>query len=152
MSPTRDRSPTSAAATITTNNIKAGEKACDYIAQKLNGKGEVAIMNGPPVSSVIDRVNGCKQALAKAPDIKIVSDNQNGKGSREGGLEVMIGLANEGMTMVAVTHEMGFARRAADRILFMADGQIVEEATPEQFFTDPQTSRAKDFLSKILGH
>ena len=67
-------------------------------------------------------------------------------------LDVMIGLANEGMTMVAVTHEMGFARRAADRILFMADGQIVEEATPEQFFTDPQTSRAKDFLSKILGH
>jgi len=67
-------------------------------------------------------------------------------------LDTMIGLANDGMTMVAVTHEMGFARRAADRILFMADGQIVEEATPEQFFTDPQTSRAKDFLSKILGH
>ncbi len=67
-------------------------------------------------------------------------------------LETMIGLANDGMTMVAVTHEMGFARRAADRILFMADGQIVEEATPEQFFTDPKTSRAKDFLSKILGH
>lgn len=66
-------------------------------------------------------------------------------------LDTMIGLANDGMTMVAVTHEMGFARRAADRILFMADGQIVEEATPEQFFTDPQTSRAKDFLSKILG-
>ncbi|MDI6023946.1 amino acid ABC transporter ATP-binding protein [Leucobacter sp. UT-8R-CII-1-4] len=67
-------------------------------------------------------------------------------------LDTMIGLANDGMTMVVVTHEMGFARRAADRILFMADGQIVEEATPEQFFTDPQTSRAKDFLSKILGH
>lgn len=67
-------------------------------------------------------------------------------------LDTMIGLANDGMTMVTVTHEMGFARRAADRIVFMADGQIVEEATPEQFFTDPQTSRAKDFLSKILGH
>ncbi len=67
-------------------------------------------------------------------------------------LDTMIGLANDGMTMVAVTHEMGFARRAADRILFMADGQIVEAATPEQFFTDPQTSRAKDFLSKILNH
>lgn len=67
-------------------------------------------------------------------------------------LDTMISLANDGMTMVVVTHEMGFARRAADRILFMADGQIVEEATPEQFFTDPQTSRAKDFLSKILGH
>ncbi|MGW9020500.1 amino acid ABC transporter ATP-binding protein [Leucobacter chromiiresistens] len=67
-------------------------------------------------------------------------------------LDVMIGLANDGMTMVVVTHEMGFARRAADRIIFMADGQIVEEATPEQFFTDPQTSRSQDFLSKILGH
>lgn len=66
-------------------------------------------------------------------------------------LDTMINLANEGMTMVVVTHEMGFARRAADRILFMADGQIVEEATPEQFFTDPQTSRAQDFLSKILN-
>ena len=67
-------------------------------------------------------------------------------------LDTMIGLANDGMTMVAVTHEMGFARRAADRIVFMADGQIVEEATPEQLFDNPQTSRAKDFLSKILGH
>jgi len=67
-------------------------------------------------------------------------------------LDTMISLANDGMTMVAVTHEMGFARRAADRILFMADGQIVEEATPEQFFTDPKTSRAQDFLSKILNH
>ncbi|QBE49030.1 amino acid ABC transporter ATP-binding protein [Leucobacter triazinivorans] len=67
-------------------------------------------------------------------------------------LDVMISLANDGMTMVVVTHEMGFARRAADRIIFMSDGQIVEEATPEQFFTDPQTSRAKDFLSKILNH
>ena len=81
-----------AAATVTTNNVEAGEKACQYIVEKLNGKGEVAIMNGPPVSSVIDRVNGCKQAFAKAPGIKVVSDNQNGKGSREGGLEVMIGL------------------------------------------------------------
>lgn len=66
-------------------------------------------------------------------------------------LDTMISLANEGMTMVAVTHEMGFARRAADRIIFMADGQIVEEATPEDFFTNPKTSRAKDFLSKILN-
>jgi ribose transport system substrate-binding protein len=81
-----------AAATVTTNNVEAGAKACQYIVDKLNGTGEVAIMNGPPVSSVIDRVTGCKQAFAKAPGIKVVSDNQNGKGSREGGLEVMIGL------------------------------------------------------------
>lgn len=81
-----------AAATVTTNNVEAGEKACGLIAEKLGGKGAVAIMNGPPVSAVIDRVNGCKQVLAKSAGIKILSDNQNGKGSREGGLEVMIGL------------------------------------------------------------
>ncbi|SFN73977.1 amino acid ABC transporter ATP-binding protein, PAAT family [Mycetocola miduiensis] len=67
-------------------------------------------------------------------------------------LDVMVGLAKEGMTMIVVTHEMGFARKAADRVLFMADGEIVEEATPEQFFTTPKSDRAKDFLSKILEH
>lgn len=67
-------------------------------------------------------------------------------------LDVMVQLAHDGMTMVVVTHEMGFARKAADRVLFMADGEIVEEATPEKFFTDPQSPRAKDFLSKILTH
>nr|WP_217368301.1 amino acid ABC transporter ATP-binding protein [Kitasatospora sp. MMS16-BH015] len=67
-------------------------------------------------------------------------------------LEVMRSLAAEGMTMVVVTHEMGFARSAANRVLFMADGKIVEESTPDAFFTAPRTDRAKDFLSKILHH
>ena len=67
-------------------------------------------------------------------------------------LDVMVSLAQDGMTMIVVTHEMGFARKAADRVVFMADGQIVEEATPEQFFTNPQSARAKDFLSKLLTH
>ena len=67
-------------------------------------------------------------------------------------LDVMVGLAKDGMTMIVVTHEMGFARKAADRVLFMADGAIVEEATPEEFFTSPKSDRAKDFLSKILTH
>ena len=67
-------------------------------------------------------------------------------------LDVMIGLAKDGMTMIVVTHEMGFARKAADRVLFMADGKIVEEATPAEFFDNPQSDRAKDFLSKILEH
>lgn len=67
-------------------------------------------------------------------------------------LDVMIQLASEGMTMVVVTHEMGFARKAADRVVFMADGEIVEEATPEEFFSAPKSSRAKDFLSKLLSH
>jgi glutamate transport system ATP-binding protein len=67
-------------------------------------------------------------------------------------LDVMGALAKEGMTMLVVTHEMGFARRAADRVLFMADGQIVEDADPETFFTKPVSARARDFLSKILAH
>jgi glutamate transport system ATP-binding protein len=67
-------------------------------------------------------------------------------------LEVMQQLAREGMTMVVVTHEMGFARSAANRVVFMADGRIVEEATPDQFFSAPRSDRAKDFLSKILHH
>jgi glutamate transport system ATP-binding protein len=67
-------------------------------------------------------------------------------------LDAMVSLAKEGMTMIVVTHEMGFARKAADRVIFMADGQIVEQATPEEFFTNPKSDRAKDFLGKILAH
>ncbi|GAA1471970.1 Glutamine transport ATP-binding protein GlnQ [Corynebacterium felinum] len=67
-------------------------------------------------------------------------------------LDVMADLAREGMTMVCVSHEMGFARKAADRVLFMADGAIVEDTDPDTFFSAPRTDRAKDFLSKILSH
>ncbi|MEV7973066.1 amino acid ABC transporter ATP-binding protein [Cellulomonas sp. NPDC089187] len=67
-------------------------------------------------------------------------------------LDVMTDLAKDGMTMIVVTHEMGFARRAAHRVVFMDGGQILEEGTPEQFFTAPRTDRAQDFLSKILTH
>jgi glutamate transport system ATP-binding protein len=67
-------------------------------------------------------------------------------------LDVMLELAEEGTTMVVVTHEMGFARRAAQRVVFMDGGRVVEVADPDTFFTDPQTDRAQDFLSKILGH
>ena len=67
-------------------------------------------------------------------------------------LEVMVSLARQGMTMIVVTHEMGFARKAANRVVFMDDGQIVEEGEPEAFFTNAQSARAKDFLSKILTH
>jgi glutamate transport system ATP-binding protein len=67
-------------------------------------------------------------------------------------LDVMVDLAEQGMTMIVVTHEMGFARTAADRVVFMADGAIVEEGTPEEFFTNPRSERAQDFLGKILKH
>ena len=67
-------------------------------------------------------------------------------------LDTMVSLAKEGMTMIVVTHEMGFARKAADRIVFLADGEIIEEAHPDEFFTNPKSERAKDFLSKIINH
>jgi glutamate transport system ATP-binding protein len=67
-------------------------------------------------------------------------------------LEVMVDLAKGGMTMIVVTHEMGFARTAADRVIFMADGAIAEENDPETFFTNPRSDRAQDFLGKILRH
>jgi ribose transport system substrate-binding protein len=78
-------------ATVQTNNVQAGEIACQYIVDKLGGKGDVIIENGPQVSAVIDRVNGCKSVFKKAPGIKVLSDDQDAKGSREGGLNVMQG-------------------------------------------------------------
>lgn len=76
-------------ATITTNNVQAGEVSCKYIADRLKGKGNVVIVNGPPVDSVIQRITGCENVLSKYPDIKILSKNQNAEGSRDGGLRVM---------------------------------------------------------------
>ena len=67
-------------------------------------------------------------------------------------LDAIRRLAKSGMTMVVVTHEMGFAREMCDQIVFMADGRIVEVTPPEQFFTNPESDRAKDFLSKVLNH
>ena len=67
-------------------------------------------------------------------------------------LDVMKALAKEGMTMVVVTHEMGFAKEVANRIVFMDEGKILEESTPAEFFTNPQEERARSFLSRILNH
>lgn len=79
-------------ATVETDNVMAGRLSCAFLAKTLGGKGMVAIENGPQVSAVIDRVKGCKAVLAQNPGITVVSDNQDGKGSREGGLAVMEGL------------------------------------------------------------
>jgi ribose transport system substrate-binding protein len=76
-------------ATVTTNNLQAGEVSCQYIADRLQGKGNVVIVNGPPVTSVIQRVDGCLDVLSKYPKIKILSQDQNAEGSRDGGLRVM---------------------------------------------------------------
>ncbi len=86
-----DTAAEGADATVTTNNVQAGEISCQYIVDKLGGKGDVIIENGPQVSAVIDRVNGCKNVFGKASGIKVLSSDQDGKGSREGGLTVTQG-------------------------------------------------------------
>lgn len=78
-------------ATVQTDNVEAGKLACQYLVDKLAGKGNVIIQNGPQVTAVTDRVKGCKAALASAPQIKVLSDDQDAKGSREGGLNAMQG-------------------------------------------------------------
>ena len=78
-------------ATVETDNVEAGRLSCAYLVRSLGGKGAIAIENGPSVSAVIDRVKGCKEVLAQNPGIKVLSDDQNGKGSRDGGLAVMEG-------------------------------------------------------------
>ncbi len=86
-----DVAATGADATVETDNVAAGRISCEALAHDIGGKGNVIIENGPQVSSVTDRVKGCKQALAKSPDIKLLSSDQDGKGSRDGGLAVMQG-------------------------------------------------------------
>ena len=92
------------------------------------------------------------RALAMNPDIMLFDEPTAALDPEMVGevLDVMKELAEEGMTMIIVTHEMGFAREVADRVLFMADGVIMEEGTPEQLFGNPQNDRTKDFLSKVL--
>ncbi len=92
------------------------------------------------------------RALAMEPDVMLFDEPTSALDPEMVGevLNVMKNLAKEGMTMIIVTHEMGFAREVADRVIFMADGYIVEENTPENFFTSPQNARTKDFLNKVL--
>ncbi|MEU4701445.1 amino acid ABC transporter ATP-binding protein [Nonomuraea dietziae] len=94
------------------------------------------------------------RALAMRPKVMLFDEPTSALDPEMVGevLDVMTGLAADGMTMVVVTHEMGFARRAADRVVFMADGQIVEQGAPAAFFDRPQTDRARDFLAKVLTH
>lgn len=84
-----DTAAKGANATVETNNTQAGTIACDYLIQKMGGKGDMIIVNGPQVSSVIERVNGCKEVLSKHPEVKLLSFDQDAKGSRDGGLAVM---------------------------------------------------------------
>lgn len=79
-----------AEAVVSTDNVRAGELACEFLVKALGGKGNVIIQNGPPVTAVTDRVAGCKNVLGKSKDIKVLSSDQDGKGTREGGLNVML--------------------------------------------------------------
>jgi general L-amino acid transport system ATP-binding protein len=94
------------------------------------------------------------RALCKSPDIMLFDEPTSALAPEMIGevLDVMIGLAKEGKTMVCVTHEMGFARKVADRVIFMDEGQIVEENDPETFFNNPESDRLKLFLEQILAH
>ncbi len=94
------------------------------------------------------------RALAMQPKVMLFDEPTSALDPEMVGevLDVMTSLAKDGMTMLVVTHEMGFARRAADRVVFMDDGEIVEDAGPDEFFTAPKSPRARDFLSKILSH
>ncbi|WP_409338249.1 glutamate ABC transporter ATP-binding protein GluA [Corynebacterium sp. LK2510] len=94
------------------------------------------------------------RALAMEPKVMLFDEPTSALDPEMVGevLDVMSELARSGMTMVVVTHEMGFASKVADRIIFMADGEIVEDSDPESFFANPQSSRAQDFLGKILPH
>ncbi len=94
------------------------------------------------------------RALAMAPKVMLFDEPTSALDPEMVGevVEVMADLASEGMTMVVVTHEMGFARRTAHRVVFMADGEIVEDSTPDRFFAKSETDRARDFLGKILTH
>ncbi|RWC94094.1 MAG: ABC transporter, partial [Mesorhizobium sp.] len=83
-----DVSAPGADVTVMTNNVKAGEEACKYLIDHTGGKGDYVILNGPASSSILERVKGCKNVLAQHPDIKILSDDQNAEGSRDGGLKV----------------------------------------------------------------
>ena len=119
------------------NRVGVGDKADNYPAQLSGGqKQRVAIA----------------RSLALSPEVMLFDEPTSALDPEMVGevLEVMKQLAQEGMTMVVVTHEMGFAREVASRVMFMSDGQIVEQGPPDEFFANPKNPRLKDFLSKVL--
>ncbi|MFZ4896052.1 amino acid ABC transporter ATP-binding protein [Plantibacter sp. Mn2098] len=133
------RSDADAAAKLLLERVGVGEQADKLPAQLSGGQQQrVAIA----------------RALAMKPKVMLFDEPTSALDPEmiNEVLDVMVQLAGEGMTMIVVTHEMGFARKAADRVVFMADGEILEDSDPESFFTNPQTERAKDFLSKLLTH
>jgi len=128
-----------AAAMALLDRVGIGDQAGKYPAQLSGGQQQRAAI---------------ARALAMHPKVMLFDEPTSALDPEmvQEVLDVMTSLAREGMTMLVITHEMGFARRAAHRVVFMSDGQIVEDSVPDQFFTTPRSERAKDFLSKILTH
>ena len=133
------------------------KKEAEYLAMDLLGRVGVASQ----ASKMPSQLSGGQQqrvaiarALAMQPKVMLFDEPTSALDPEMVNevLDVMVELAHEGMTMLCVTHEMGFARKVADKVVFMADGQILEQSTPDDFFEHPKTDRAKDFLSKILTH
>ena len=134
-----------------------GKKEAEDLAMDLLGRVGVASQ----ASKMPSQLSGGQQqrvaiarALAMQPKVMLFDEPTSALDPEMVNevLDVMVELAHEGMTMLCVTHEMGFARKVADKVVFMSDGQILEQSTPEDFFENPKTDRAKDFLSKILTH
>ena len=133
------------------------KSAARELAEKLLGRvgiSEQANKHPAQLSGGQQQRVAIARALAMSPKVMLFDEPTSALDPEMVGevLDVMASLAKEGMTMVVVTHEMGFARKAADRVVFMADGKIVEDSDPQSFFTAPKSDRAKDFLSKILPH
>jgi polar amino acid transport system ATP-binding protein len=143
LAPIRARGITKAEAEVTARKylerVRIGDQAEKYPAQLSGGQQQrVAIARALCMQPKVMLFDEPTSAL----DPEMVKEV----------LDTMIGLANDGMTMICVTHEMGFARQVADRVIFMADGQVLEEAAPDAFFRNPQHLRAKQFLGEILAH
>ena len=143
-------------AAVTTDNVQAGEVACRYIADKLDGKGDVIIQNGPQVSAVVDRVNGCKAVLSRYPGIKILSEDQDGKGSRDGGLSIAQGYLTRFPKIDAIftindpqAIGVALAARQANRSDFFiasVDGSPdIEAALKDPAFSLIEASASQDF-------
>ena len=153
-----DTAAEGADANVTTDNVMAGRISCQYIADKLKGKGNVVIENGPQVSSVIDRVNGCKQVFGKYPGIKILSDNLDGKGSRDGGMAVAQGYLTRFPKIDAIftindPQAIGTALAArqvnrTDFFITSVDGSPdIESALKDPAFSMIEASASQDFYA-----
>ncbi|SMG60518.1 ABC transporter substrate-binding protein [Paraburkholderia susongensis] len=153
-----DTAAQGADANVTTDNVMAGRISCQYIADKLKGKGNVIIENGPQVSSVIDRVTGCKQVFGRYPGIKVLSDNLDGKGSREGGMAVAQGYLTRFPKIDAIftindPQAIGTALAArqmnrSDFFITSVDGSPdIEAALKDPGFSMIEASASQDFYS-----